>query len=70
MRMLDLKLLRDIRGMKGQMTAIALVMACGLSLMIMSRGLLLSLETTKNSYYTESRFADLFCDLKRAPPVP
>ena len=67
MRMLDLKLLRDIRGMKGQMTAIALVMACGLTLMIMSRGLLLSLETTKNSYYTESRFADLFCDLKRAP---
>ena len=67
MKMLDLKLLRDLRGMKGQMTAVALVMACGLTLMIMSRGLLLSLETTKNSYYSESRFADLFCDLKRAP---
>ena len=65
--MLDLKLLRDLRGMKGQMTAIALVMACGLSMMIMARGLVLSLESTKNDYYASSRFADVFCDLKRAP---
>lgn len=67
MKMLDLKLLRDLLGMKGQMTAVALVMACGLSVLIMARGLVLSLETTKREYYSESRFADVFCDLKRAP---
>ena len=65
--MLDLKLLRDLRNMKGQMTAVVLVMACGLTMMIMARGLVVTLETTERNYYTSSRFADLFCDLKRAP---
>jgi putative ABC transport system permease protein len=65
--MLDLKLLRDLRNMKGQMTAVVLVMTCGLTMMIMARGLVVTLETTERNYYTSSRFADLFCDLKRAP---
>jgi putative ABC transport system permease protein len=64
---LDLKLLRDLGKMKGQMIAVALVMACGLAMMIMSRSLILSLESTRDAYYTQHRFADLFCDLKRAP---
>src|SRR6187402_947126 len=64
---LDLKLLRDMGKMKGQMVAVALVMACGLAMMIMSRSLILSLESTRDAYYTQHRFADVFCDLKRAP---
>ncbi len=64
---LDLKLLRDMGKMKGQMAAVAVVMACGLTMMIMMRSLMLSLETTRDSYYTRHRFADVFCDLKRAP---
>ncbi|HEX8313046.1 MAG TPA: FtsX-like permease family protein [Chthoniobacteraceae bacterium] len=64
---LDLKLLRDLSRMKGQMVAVALVMACGLAMMIMSRSLILSLESTRAAYYTGNRFADVFCDLKRAP---
>src|SRR5688500_4022989 len=64
---LDLKLLRDMGKMKGQMFAVGLVMACGLAMMIMSRSLILSLESTRDAYYTHNRFADLFCDLKRAP---
>lgn len=64
---LDLKLLRDMGKMKGQMVAVGLVMACGLAMMIMSRSLILSLESTRDAYYTRHRFADVFCDLKRAP---
>lgn len=64
---LDRKLLRDMGKMKGQMLAVALVMACGLAMMIMSRSLILSLESTRDAYYTSNRFADIFCDLKRAP---
>src|SRR5689334_8797484 len=64
---LDLKLLRDIGKMKGQMVSVAVVMACGLAMMIMARSLILSLESTRDAYYTEHRFADVFCDVKRAP---
>lgn len=53
--------------MKGQMLAIAIVMACGLMVMIMERGLVVSLETAKHNYYREQQLADLFSDLKRAP---
>src|SRR5688572_33159447 len=64
---LDLKLVRDMGKMKGQIFAVGLVMACGLAMMIMSRSLILSLESTRDEYYSKHRFADLFCDLKRAP---
>src|SRR6187401_1474778 len=64
---LDRKLLRDMGKMKGQVVAVALVMACGLAMMIMSRSLILSLESTRDAYYTRYRLADVFCDLKRAP---
>ncbi|HEX8373126.1 MAG TPA: FtsX-like permease family protein [Chthoniobacterales bacterium] len=67
LRPLDLKLLRDMGKMKGQMVAVALVMACGLAMMIMSRSLILSLESTRDNYYSKHRFGDVFCDLKRAP---
>ena len=64
---LDLKLLRDIGRMKGQLFAVSLVMACGLAMMIMTSSLILSLESTRDAYYAKNRFADAFSDLKRAP---
>jgi putative ABC transport system permease protein len=67
MHPLDLKLIRDLGKMKGQATAVALVMACGLAVMIMARSLVASLESARDSYYSRYRFADVFCDLKRAP---
>ncbi|MBV9997525.1 MAG: FtsX-like permease family protein [Verrucomicrobia bacterium] len=67
MHPLDLKLIRDLGNMKGQSTAVALVMACGLAVMIMARSLVVSLESARDAYYTGCRFADVFCDLKRAP---
>ncbi len=67
MSLLDLKLLRDLRDLKSQAFAVALVMACGLAMMIMTRSLILSLEDTRDDYYRGHRFAQVFARLKRAP---
>jgi putative ABC transport system permease protein len=64
---LDLKLVRDVRRLRGQAVAVALVMACGLAMMIMARSLIHSLETTRQAYYQANRFAEVFAHLKRAP---
>lgn len=67
MQALNLKLLRDLKAMKGQVIAVALVMACGLAVLIMARSLVVSLEETRENYYRSQRFAEVFADLKRAP---
>ncbi len=67
MHPLNRKLLRDLGKMKGQTLAVSLVMACGLAMMIMARSLIFSLESQREVYYEQNRFADLFADCKRAP---
>lgn len=67
MRPLNLKLLRDLKTMKGQVIAVGMVMACGLAVMIMARSLVLSLEVALEDYYRNHHFAEAFADLKRAP---
>jgi len=64
---LDRKLLRDIGKMKGQVFAVSLVMACGLAMMIMTRSLIMTLETARTVYYQKNAMAALFATLKRAP---
>ena len=64
---LDRKLWRDLRRIKGQAIAVALVMACGLAMMIMARSLIYSLDSTRQEYYEANRFAEVFALLKRAP---
>ncbi len=64
---LDKKLLRDLGRMKGQVLAVSLVMACGLAMMIMTRSLILTLESTRSEYYQKYAMADVFASLKRAP---
>ncbi len=64
---LDRKLLRDLTRMKGQVVAVALVMACGLAMLVMARSLIFSLESTRQEYYEAQRFAEVFAHLKRAP---
>jgi putative ABC transport system permease protein len=64
---LDRKLWRDLRRMKGQAFAVAMVMGCGLAMMIMARSLIFSLESTRREYYEANRFAEVFVHLKRAP---
>ena len=67
MSLLDRKLLRDLRALKSQALAVALVMASGLAMMIMTRSLMLSLGTTRDAYYEQHHFAQVFARLKRAP---
>lgn len=67
MSLLDRKLRRDLSGLKSQALAVALVMACGLTMMIMTRSLILSLQTTRDEYYRDYRFAQVFAAVKRAP---
>jgi putative ABC transport system permease protein len=64
---LDKKLLRDLAKMKGQIFAVSLVMACGLAMMIMTRSLIFTLESTRSTYYQRHAMADIFATLKRAP---
>src|SRR5690606_8564298 len=61
------KLLRDLRRMKGQAAAIALVIALGVQLLVMMDGLVNSLEETRRAYYERYRLAEVFAPAKRAP---
>lgn len=65
--MLDRKLVRDLWRIRGQAAAIALVIASGVSLFIMTDGMLTSLDETMRAYYERYVFADIFAPLKRAP---
>jgi putative ABC transport system permease protein len=67
MNPLDRKLLRDLGAIKGQVAAVALVMACGLAMMILSRSLILSLSQKRDLYYAAHRMGNIFTDLRRAP---
>lgn len=69
MRMLDRKLLRDAWRLLPQLSAVALVMACGVAVLVMSWSMLRSLARTQRDYYAEARFADLFVRLQRAPDI-
>ncbi|MFM9847966.1 MAG: ABC transporter permease [Hyphomicrobiaceae bacterium] len=67
MSVLDRKLLRDLRRMWAQALAIALVIASGVATYVLADGAYQSLEATRSAYYERYRFADVFCDVRRAP---
>jgi len=64
---LDRKLLRDLGQHKGQAGTIALVVACGIAGFLAAMGTYLALVAARDDYYSQSRFADVFVFLKRAP---
>ncbi len=64
---LDRKLLRELRQQWGQLLAIALVVACGIAIFVLSRSAYHSLQLTQTAYYDRYRFAQVFAELKRAP---
>lgn len=64
---LDRKLVRDLMRMWGQALAIAMVVAAGVAMYVMSEGMLRSLTDTRDAYYERYAFADVFATLKRAP---
>lgn len=65
--MLDLKLIRDLWRIKGQALAIILVHACGISLLVMSLGMIASLSETMDAYYDRYRFTNVFASATRVP---
>ncbi len=67
MRMLDRKVLRDLWRMRVNVIAIALVLGCGVAILVMAVGMRSSLERTRLSYYASHKMADLAVSLVRAP---
>lgn len=63
---LTVKLLRDLWRLRAQSAAIALVIAAGVGMVVMSFGMIRSLEATRTAYYDEYRFADVFAPVRRA----
>lgn len=64
---LDQKLLRDLRHLRGQVIAIALIVACGIACLVTMLSAYDSLQLSQQTYYDRYQFADVFAQLKRAP---
>lgn len=67
MKALHRKALRDLWLMRGQALAIALVIASGIAMLVMSQATLDSLRNTAAQLYLDDRFSDVWSQLKRAP---
>ncbi len=67
MPVLYLKLLRDLWRMRGQVLSIALVMASGVSVLVMALSTVDALVETTNAYYERQSFAHVFARVERAP---
>jgi putative ABC transport system permease protein len=67
MSALNRKLARDLWRLRGQVVAVALVIASGVALLVMSLSALSSLRATSDAYYDRYRFAEVFAGVKRAP---
>ena len=64
---LNRKLFRDVIHLRGQVAAITLVVACGVTSFVAMRSTYNSLRASQQSYYDAFRFAAVFAQLKRAP---
>jgi len=64
---LNRKLLRDIRGSKGLLLTITLIIAVGTGCFVGMLATYDNLETALVSYYARCRMADFWVDLKKAP---
>ena len=67
MRALNHKLWRDLWNLRGQSLAIMAVMASGVACYLMFMSTLDSLLLSRDLYYNDNRFADIFVPIKRAP---
>ncbi len=67
MKALHRKALRDLWWMRGQALAIALVIAAGIAMLVMSQATLESLRDTRARLYADYRFSELWANVKRAP---
>ena len=60
-------LITDARKMWRQGLAISLLLACGISVFLMSGSTMKSLTTSRRIYYSQGRFGELFVSMTRAP---
>lgn len=67
MKALDRKLLRDLTLMWSQVLTIALVVASGVGGFVSSLSAMDSLTLSRDQFYIDGRFADVFSTVKRAP---
>ena len=67
MRVTNLKLLRDLWRMRGQVLAIAAVIAAATATFVLSVGVHGSVSDTREIYYERNNFADVFATMTRAP---
>ncbi len=67
MQAIDQKLLRDFKRLWIQAVAIALILACGVAILLTSVGMYNALSETRDAYYERNRFADVFAHATRAP---
>ncbi|MFO0977829.1 MAG: ABC transporter permease [Planctomycetaceae bacterium] len=67
LRAIHRKLFRNLWSMKGQTIAIALVVASGVAMSVMSLSTLQSLQATRDTYYERFRFANVFASFRRGP---
>ena len=67
MKALHRKLWRDLSQLRGQVIAIALVVVGGIGTMVMAQSNYGALADTRDLYYAEYRFADVFSRVERAP---
>jgi putative ABC transport system permease protein len=64
---LDHKLLRDLWRLRVQALAVALIVASGVAVLVMSLAAIEALEDTAARYYERQRFADVFASARRVP---
>ena len=67
MTALNAKLFRELWQLKGQVISIALVVAAGIMTVVTMRGSYYSLIQSQQNYYNNTRFADVWVSLVRAP---
>ncbi|MBI5101515.1 MAG: ABC transporter permease [Nitrospirae bacterium] len=67
MKVLDHKLRRDLWRMKGQALAICLVIASGVCTYVLLISTMHALNITRDRFYEDYKFAEVFSSLKRAP---
>lgn len=67
MKALNHKLLRELWHLKGQVMAIAMVIASGVATLVMSLSTIEALKETTEAYYQRYAFGDVFASLTRAP---
>jgi putative ABC transport system permease protein len=63
------KLVRDLWRLRYQGFTIAVLVACGIASFVSAVAAAASMQASRDAFYAEARFADIFCSLKRAPRV-